>query len=136
MSAVSRSAECMSNKIRNIENLKSAFSQSFDTLGNFKEEYHLTVGPAIAPGVHPCSKYAIQRREAIQNELKKMEVMGVIVKETEPTDWVSRLTFTEKRDGTLRLCLDQRVSSAPAAPPLQITSLYMVAPRKNMTITT
>ena len=96
MSAVSRSAECRSNKIRNIEDLKSAFPQSFDTLGNFKEEYHLTVDPAVAPVLHPCRKYAIQRREAIQNELKKMEAMRVIVKETEPTDWVSSLTFTKK----------------------------------------
>ena len=102
VSAVSRSAECRSNKIRNIEDLKSGFSQSFDTLGNFKEEYHLTVDPAIALVVHPCRKYAMQRREAIQNELKKMEAMGVIVKETEPTDWMSSLTFTEKRGGTLR----------------------------------
>ena len=100
VSVVSRSAECMSNKIRNTEDLKSAFPQSFDTLGNFKEEYHLTVDPAVAPLVHPCRKYAIQRREAIQNELKKMEAIGVIVKETELTDWVSSLTFTEKRDGT------------------------------------
>ena len=105
VSAVSRSAECMSNKIRNIQDLKSAFSQSFDTLGNFKEEHHLTVDLAIAPVEHPCRKYALQRREVIQNELKKMEAMGVFVKEIEPTDWVSSLTFTEKRDWTLRLCL-------------------------------
>ena len=57
VSAVSRSAECMSNKIRNIEDLKSAFPQSFDALGNFKEEYHLTVDPAIAPVVHPCQVF-------------------------------------------------------------------------------
>ena len=108
VTAVNRSAECMSNKIRNIEDLKNAFPQSFDTVRSFKEEYHLTVDPAVAPVVHPCRKYAIQRREAIQNELKKMEAMGVIVKETEPTDWVSSLTFTKKGDGTLRLCLDPK----------------------------
>ena len=97
VSAVNRSAECMSNKIRNIEDLRNAFPQSFDT-----------VDPAIAPVVHPCRKYPIQRREATQNELKKMEAMGVIVKETEPTEWVSSLTFTEKRDGTVRLSLDPK----------------------------
>ena len=106
VSAISRSAECISDKIRNIEDLKSVFPQSFDTLGTFKEEYHLTVDPAIAPVVHQRRKYAIQRREAIQNELKKMEAMGAI--ETEPTDWVSSLTFTEKSDGTLHLCLDPK----------------------------
>ncbi|KAI0226181.1 hypothetical protein LSAT2_023145, partial [Lamellibrachia satsuma] len=49
VSAVNRSAECRSNKIRIVEDLKSAFPRSFDALGNFKEEYHLTLDPAIAP---------------------------------------------------------------------------------------
>ena len=53
--------------------------------------------------MHPCRKY-----EAIHDELNKMEAMRVIARETEPTDWVSSLTFTEERDGTLRLCLDSK----------------------------
>ena len=110
VSAVNRSNIPVSamSEIHNIEDLKSAFPQSFDTLGNFREEYHLTVDPTVAPVVHPCRKYAIQRREAIHDELNKMESMRVIARETEPTDWVSSLTFTGKRDGTLRLCLDPK----------------------------
>ena len=45
----------------------------------------------------------------MRDELNKMEAMRVITRETEPTtDWVSSLTFTEKRDGALRLCLDPK----------------------------
>ena len=76
VSAVNRSNIPVSamSEIHNIEDLKSAFPQSFDTLGNFRQEYHLTVDPTVAPVVHPCRKYAIQRREAIHDELNKMGV--------------------------------------------------------------
>ena len=43
-----------SHRSHTIEDLKSAFPQSFDTLGKIREEYHLTVDPTVAPVVHPC----------------------------------------------------------------------------------
>ena len=95
-------------EINNIEDLKKAFPESFDTLGNFPGEYHITVDPSIAPVVHAPRKYAIQRREAMKEEIEKMEAMGVIKKETGPTDWVSSITFTEKPGGGVRVCLDPK----------------------------
>ena len=32
----------------------------------------------------------------------------IIRKVTEPTDWVSSLTYSHKKDGSLRICLDPR----------------------------
>lgn len=95
-------------KISDIEDLKKAFPESFDTLGNFPGEYHITVDPNVAPVVHAARKYAIQRRDAMKNEIEKMESLGVITKETEPTDWVSSLTFVEKPGGGVRVCLDPK----------------------------
>ncbi|XP_033114347.1 uncharacterized protein LOC117114765, partial [Anneissia japonica] len=37
-----------------------------------------------------------------------MEKRGVIRKVDKPTDWVNSLVIVEKRDGSLRLCLDPR----------------------------
>ena len=51
----------------------------------------------------PQERYSALRSNT--RRLNKMEAIRVITKETEPTDWVSSLIFTEKRDGTLRLCL-------------------------------
>lgn len=96
---------CMVNSL---EDLKESFPECFDTLGNFPGEYHITVDPNIPPVVHAPRKYPIQRREQIREEIDKMEAMGVIIRETEPTDWVSSLTFTEKQDGSLRVCLDPK----------------------------
>ena len=94
--------------INTVEDLKRLFPNSFDTLGNMKGEYHLTVDTSCAPVVHPSRKYPIQRRQAICDELQKLQTLGVIARENEPTDWVSSFTFTEKKDGSIRVCLDPR----------------------------
>ena len=44
-----------------------------------------------------------------ENELKRMGDLGVIVKVSEPTNWVKSIATPEKqRTGTLRVCLDPR----------------------------
>ena len=102
------SAAQHTDDFEDIAGLKSMFPRSFDTLGNFKQPYKLVPDMTVPPVVHPNHKYAIQRKLAIKQELSKMEVMGVIAKITEPADWVSSLTFTEKRGGGLRVCLDPK----------------------------
>jgi hypothetical protein len=40
------------------------------------------------------------------NSIERMEKIGVIEKVKEHTDWCSSLAFAEKKDGSLRICLD------------------------------
>ena len=92
-----------------ISDLKIMFPNRFDvTMGDFKGPHRLVPDRTVTPQVHPNRKYAIHRKLAIKQELSKMENMGVIAKITEQIDWVSSLTFTEKRGGGLRVCLDPK----------------------------
>ena len=50
------------------------------------------------------SPYRIKRRH--QESPPKMVDQGIITPITEPTEWVSSLTYPHKPDGTLHLCLD------------------------------
>ena len=79
--------------------LKSAFPKSFDTLGNFREEYRLTVDPTVAPVVDSCRKYAIHRREAIHDELNKLDVRVNLVQFS--SDQVEQLREETARDPVL-----------------------------------
>ena len=47
-------------------------------------------------------------KDEIKSEIERMEEAKVIRRVTEPTDWVSSLTFSRKRDGGLRMCLDPK----------------------------
>ena len=44
----------------------------------------------------------------VDNELKKMENLGVIQPVNEPTDWCSAMSVVPKKNGQLRLCVDLR----------------------------
>ena len=42
----------------------------------------------------------------VKEHLNKMECLGVITHVDEPTDWVSSITYIQKANGKLCLCLD------------------------------
>ena len=51
-------------------------------------------------------KVPIEYKEEIEKELGEMVQQGIITKQTEPTPWVSSLTYSKKANGRLRICLD------------------------------
>ena len=94
--------------ITNIEQLMKSYPTSFDTLGQFKGDYHIVLKPDSQPVVHATRKCPIQMRNEIKQTLYDMENNGIIRKVTEPTPWVSSLTYPRKSNGELRICLDPK----------------------------
>lgn len=45
-------------------------------------------------------------RDKVQAELKRMEIMGVISKVTQPTPWCAGMVVVPKAQGKIRLCVD------------------------------
>ena len=94
--------------IQTTNSLLQEYSDVFEGLGCLPGTYHITVDNNVQPVVHALRKVPL----ALQPKLKKLldhEVeRGVMVKREEPTDWVSSLLCVEKKDGSLRVCLDPR----------------------------
>ena len=44
----------------------------------------------------------------VKEKLESMERNGIIVKRDEPTAWVNSMLVVEKKDGSIRLCLDTK----------------------------
>ena len=53
-------------------------------------------------------KVPIKYKEEIKKELAEMVWQRIITKQTEPTPWVSSLTYPKKANGKLRICLDPK----------------------------
>ena len=94
--------------ITNIEQLMKSYPTSFDTLGQFKGDYNIVLKPDSQPVVHATRKCPIQMCNEIKQTLYDMENNGIIRKVTEPTHWVSSLTYPRKSNGELRICLDPK----------------------------
>ena len=69
-------------------------------------QYIIRVDLAIPPVQHAQRKVSVEAREEMEKALQKMVDNGIIAPVTEPTEWVSPLTYPRKCDGTICPCLD------------------------------
>ena len=69
-------------------------------------QYTIRVDSPVPPVQHARRKVLSEAREEIEKALQKMVDNGIIAPITEPTEWVSSLTYPRKSDGTICPCLD------------------------------
>lgn len=89
-------------------NLFKEYSDVFQGLGCIKNQCHIELNKGVSPVVEPLRKIPFSLLDEVEKELHRMETLGVIVKVNEPTQWVSSIVITKKRNGSLRICLDPR----------------------------
>ena len=97
--------------IANVPNkvaIKKAFPRSFDEVGNMPGTYTIRTDPSIPPVQHARCKVLIECKEQIEKALQHMEDLQIITPVTEPTEWVSSITYPHKPDSTLCICLDPK----------------------------
>ncbi|XP_063046009.1 uncharacterized protein K02A2.6-like [Engraulis encrasicolus] len=90
------------------EELVDAYPSVFSGLGQFPGVHHIHTDPHVAPVVHGCRKIPIAVMDRLKTTLQDLVERDVIAPVTEPTEWVNSLVITEKKNGTLRVCLDPR----------------------------
>lgn len=81
-------------------------SDLFDGLGCFPKDYHIIMDSNVSPVVYPPRRIPETLHDKLKRKLCEMEVDGIISRIEEPTEWVSPLLIREKKDGSLRICLD------------------------------
>ena len=83
------------------------FIDVFDGLGRIGE-HHIVTDQSVPPTIHPARRVPFALKGRLQETLEQLVQKGVISKVTGPTDWVNSLVIIEKKDESLRLCLDPR----------------------------
>ncbi|KAI2665926.1 hypothetical protein H4Q32_023044 [Labeo rohita] len=90
------------------DQLLDKFRDIFEGLGCLPGKHKIYIDHQVAPVIHACRKVPLALRGKLQEELLRMEKLGVVAKTEEPTDWVSSLHTVEKKNGQLWICLDPR----------------------------
>ena len=86
-----------------------AFQNLFaDGLGRFPGSAHLELDESFPPVKLPVRKVPLAVREDLGKELERLERLGVIVREEQPTAWVSSLVVARKASGKIRVCIDPK----------------------------
>ena len=84
------------------------YPELFKGLGCLPGTYHIQLADGATPVVHAPRKVPVSQREKVIEELKRMEKLGVIARQEEPTEWVNSLVVVQKPNGAMSLCIDPR----------------------------
>lgn len=87
--------------------IKERYPTVFAGLGKLGK-YHITTQEGCEPVVNPSRRVPHSLKDKLKQTLEKNIESGVLVKVDELTDWVHNLVIVEKKNGSLRLCLDPR----------------------------
>ena len=85
--------------------LVDGYKDVFSGLGVILSQYHIEVDPNIQPCIDPPRRVAHALTSQVKSELSRMEEMGVIKRQYEPTPWVNSMTIVRK-PGKIRICID------------------------------
>ena len=106
------------NLVRRVESVAQApltkkeiaeeFTDVFTGLGYMEGEYHIELDYKVEPVIHPPRRVPYSLLEKLKQKLQELEEKDVIRKVDRSTPWVNSLVIVEKRDESLRLCLDPR----------------------------
>ena len=94
--------------VKDIIAIKKVFPESFDHVGNLLGIYTMHLDPSIPQVQHARRKVPIECKEQREKALQKMEDLQIITLVTEPTEWVSSITYPRKPDSTICICLDPK----------------------------
>ena len=73
------------------------------------DEYNgIRTNPDVAPVVHPSHRLPIALQETVKNELDILVNQEVLAPVTGPTEWVSSMVVTPKKNNKIRICLDPK----------------------------
>lgn len=80
-----------------------------DELGELPITYSMTTDPTVQPVVRPAHRIPLAMQDRVKAELDRMESLGVITAVSEPSDWVSSMVVTHKKDKhEIRICINPK----------------------------
>lgn len=89
-----------------IDYVKKNFEDLFSGLGTFEEPYSITMKENAIPVARPPRRVPLKLIDKLRNKLNELEERGIIAKVGNGNEWVGHIVTVEKKDGSLRICLD------------------------------
>ena len=104
------------------------YKDVFEGLGNIGKA-SFTVDPEVTPVHHTPQRIAVTLHKEVKAKLEEFEKKNVLVKDTEPTNWISSMVVVAK-PGKIRICLDPTdLNKGIRRPKYQLPTLEEVLPK-------
>ena len=87
--------------------IKQSYPNLFKGLGTLGEEYTIKLKPSAVPyALHTARRVPIPLRKKVEEELFRMQNMGVILPVDDPSPWCPGMVVVPKPSGSVRICVD------------------------------
>ena len=94
-------------RVNTVDDLRAAYPGQFDRIGKFLASITLfSKKEVVQLYMRHASPHTLERR--IKARVGRHGKKGVIKKMTKPTDWVSSLVISRRKNGKLGVCLDPK----------------------------
>ena len=95
-----------------LDGITHNFAAVFTGRGLYQEKYHITLKKDAKPVIQQPRHIAYALRPKLKEVLDGLSKDGIIADVDCPTEWISNLVVVEKKDKSLRLCLDPKPLNA------------------------
>lgn len=93
----------------NTDKLLKQYPELFEGIGKLKDrQIKLHIDDSIVPIAQHHRRIPFHLREKVEKELERLEQLDIIEKVNGPTQWVSPIVVAPKKDGDIRICVDNR----------------------------
>ena len=94
-----------------LSQIHSEYANIFAGIGTYAKEY-ICIQEQAKGVIQPPRKIPYAIRPKVKACLDKLTKQGIVVYVDIPTDWINNLVIVEKKNNTLRLCLDPKPLNA------------------------
>ena len=93
----------LSTKMDVMEEYADVFAEE---IGSLPGKVHLNVDETVQPVAVASCRVPVSVKKKVTEKLEELVQHNVIVKVDEPTEWVSRMVSSIKKNNSLRICID------------------------------
>ena len=93
---------------RQSKSYRSTVGFSICPLGTLAEEVHLEVNTEVRPVITPSRRVPAALRLKFEDEIDRLQNLGVITPVSEPTPQVNSVAIATKKSAGIRVCIDTR----------------------------
>ena len=87
--------------------VKQSYPNLFNGLGTLGGEYAIKLKPGAAPyALHTARRVPIPLHKKVEEELLRMQTLGVIPPVDDPSPWCAGMVVVPKLSGSVRICVD------------------------------
>ncbi|KAK2719595.1 hypothetical protein QYM36_005160 [Artemia franciscana] len=89
-----------------VPHLKEKYKEVFREIGKLDGECNIHLKDNATPTLYPARQIPATMQDKLKTELSCLESLGIIEKVVTLTKWVNSMVMVERKDGSIRLCID------------------------------